>query len=183
MKRHHSFQNLHSFKTQTFHSLLLECEQQKSAIKKQNCYSFCQDLSSSCSAHSWTAHVCVAKWNGSLRFRKECKHLTSESSLKYLASNNRWVYMWVIVSIYDLNLAFHTCPSHAGGWSIFIIHRAHVHTPPGLLTPEIVTTFNAHHGHLTAVTDCHCAALTLIWTWIMKSNQHNLYGDSSLFDL
>lgn len=48
--------------------------------------------------------------------------------------------LWFIF-VYVLNSAFNNCSRHMDkrGWSIFIIHRAHVHTPPDLLTPEIVT--------------------------------------------
>lgn len=132
-----STKNRHSFRiARLIHYTVLECEQQEweefrgGSPLETDLLQVYVSTCPLCSAHSWTAHIYIAKWNGT-RFRifffffPDCD-LGRSSSICHPNHCNLW-----FIFVYVLNSAFNNCSRHMDkrGWSIFIIHRAHVHTP------------------------------------------------------
>lgn len=144
--------NLHSFRTPRFiHQL--ECEQPKweefRGVKRETgLLQIYVRTCPLCSEHSWTACLqYVAKWNGRLWIWTEfgVQMIAQVSCLwKKIHEFTCDLYLFMVLTALFLLVLI----TWTTGRSIFIMHRPHVHTPPVLLTPEIVTDL---HGTLWAL--------------------------------
>lgn len=138
-------------RTPRFIHLLLVCEQTKceefrGEMQERGLLQICQDLSSLFSTFLNIMSMLQNEMGDYCELGQSANVISQMIAQVCCFKKNLHVSLRVIYICSCFERSFlYLSSSHKTGRSIFITQRAHVHTPPGLLTPEIVLAHHEHH--------------------------------------